>query len=132
MLKYKDQQFLEFLRRVMDFPRRGLLNPSNPDFSEVLIEPTARQTGTSIELEPELYYFGHLREPKTAATIPVRSYVPYYPPTRTKTIRRDLERETQSKLSFKPENAKLSQLNPGNGNLVQLGPEKNPIDGAIT
>ena len=84
MMKYTGEQFVEFLRRVLDFPRRGLLNPNNPDFSEVLIEPAARQSGTMVKLQPEIYYFGD--QQTRSSTIPIcripkkipfRSAVPY-------------------------------------------------------
>ena len=84
MMKYREEQFVEFLRRVLDFPRRGLLNPGNPDFSEVLIEPAARQTGTAVTLHPEIYYFGDQQTSFNTRTKDalVKSTVPFYPPTK--------------------------------------------------
>ena len=53
MLKYKEDDFVEFLRRVLDFPRRGVLNVNSPDFSDLSNEVIAAAYGATRRLEAE-------------------------------------------------------------------------------
>ena len=54
-MKFKDAEFIEFFRRVLDFPRRGLLNIRNPDFLELVNHTVAEAAGAKIYLAPETF-----------------------------------------------------------------------------
>ena len=54
-MKFKDLEFIEFFRRVLDFPRRGLLNIRNPDFLELVNHTVAEAAGAKIYLAPETF-----------------------------------------------------------------------------
>ena len=54
-MKFKDVEFIEFFRRVLDFPRRGLLNIRNPDFLELVNHTVAEAAGAKIYLAPETF-----------------------------------------------------------------------------
>ena len=54
-MKYKDKEFVEFFRRVLDFPRRGLLNAQDPNFMEVINDTVAVAAGAKIYLPPETF-----------------------------------------------------------------------------
>ena len=43
-MKYEGKFFVEFLRRVIDFPRKGLIDPfiANPNFFELVNRRIAR------------------------------------------------------------------------------------------
>ena len=62
-MKYKDKEFVEFFRRVLDFPRRGLLNAQDPNFMEVINDTVAVAAGAKIYLPPETFLT--LRRPVT-------------------------------------------------------------------
>ena len=53
MLKYKEDDFVEFLRRVLDFPRRGVLHVASPDFSDLSNEVIAAAYGATRRLQAE-------------------------------------------------------------------------------
>ena len=63
-MKYKDKEFVEFFRRVLDFPRRSLLNAQDPNFMEVINDTVAVAAGAKIYLPPETFLT--LRRPVTA------------------------------------------------------------------
>ena len=135
-MQYKDHEFVEFLRRVLDFPRRGLLNPSNPDFAEVLLAPAAHQTGSTVDLKPEVYYFGTPNwdtkpSPKAPRFAPGRSTAPYIPPANWKRTQNNYTiggQPSSSAKTLKPVDARVPGTQ-ANITPVYLGPEKNPIDG---
>ena len=54
-MKFKDLEFIEFFRRVLDFPRRGLLNIRNLDFLELVNHTVAEAAGAKIYLAPEMF-----------------------------------------------------------------------------
>ena len=54
-MKFKDLEFIEFFRRVLDFPRRGRLNIRNPDFLELVNHTVAEAAGAKIYLAPETF-----------------------------------------------------------------------------
>ena len=62
-MKYKDKEFVEFFRRVLDFPCRGLLNAHDPNFMEVINDTEAVAAGAKIYLPPETFLT--LRRPVT-------------------------------------------------------------------
>ena len=55
-MKFKGAEFVEFLRRVLDFPRREMLNATNPDFSELVNKTIATACGAKVQLAPETFY----------------------------------------------------------------------------
>ena len=55
-MKFKGAEFVEFLRRVLDFPRRDMLNATNPDFSELVNKTIATACGAKVQLAPETFY----------------------------------------------------------------------------
>ena len=63
-MKYKDKEFVEFFRRVLDFPRRGLLNAQDPNFMKVINDTVAVAAGAKIYLPPETFLT--LRRPVTS------------------------------------------------------------------
>ena len=54
-MKYQDTQFVEFLRRLMDFPRRGLLDAANPNFLDLIDNTVASSAGATVYLPPETF-----------------------------------------------------------------------------
>ena len=58
-MKYEGRYFMEFLRRVIDFPRRNVIDPfnQNPNFAELVNRRLARAYGATVSL-PEGVYFG--------------------------------------------------------------------------
>ena len=54
-MKYQDIQFVEFLRRLMDFPRRGLLDAANPNFLDLIDNTVASSAGATVYLPPETF-----------------------------------------------------------------------------
>ena len=54
-MKYQDNQFVEFLRRLMDFPRRGLLDAANPNFLDLIDNTVASSAGATVYLPPETF-----------------------------------------------------------------------------
>ena len=57
-MKYEGKFFVEFLRRVIDFPRKGLIDPfiANPNFFELVNRRIARAYGAKIELPPHTFF----------------------------------------------------------------------------
>ena len=54
-MKYRDKEFVEFLRRSMDFPRRGLLDVSKPNFLDLIDNTVASSSGATVYLPPETF-----------------------------------------------------------------------------
>ena len=54
-MKYHGKEFVEFLRRLMDFPRRGLLDVTNPNFLDLIDNTVASSAGATIYLPPEIF-----------------------------------------------------------------------------
>ena len=106
MMKYEGAEFVEFLRRVLDFPRKGKLNPDNPHFEEVLNEHVAQAAGRRIPLKPEIFYN---LERKTTKKISV----PWYATTKRK----------------QPEYSPTSKKRTEAKDQAPLGPEKTALDG---
>ena len=65
-MKYEGREFVEFFRRILDFPRRGLLNAQEPNFMEVTNYAVAVAAGAKVYLPPETYLT--LRSPAGAPT----------------------------------------------------------------
>ena len=47
-MKFKGLEFIEFFRRALDFPKRGLLNVRDPDFLELVNHTVAEAAGAKI------------------------------------------------------------------------------------
>ena len=58
-MKFKGAEFVEFLRRVLDYPRRDMLNATNPDFSELVNKTIATACGAKVQLAPETTVNSH-------------------------------------------------------------------------
>ena len=56
IMKFKGEQFVEFLRRVLDYPRKNMINPEDPNFSDLVNRSVARACGAKVYLPPETYY----------------------------------------------------------------------------
>ena len=54
-MKYEGKEFVEFFRRILDFPRRGLLSAQDPNFMEVINDTVAVAAGAKVYLPPETY-----------------------------------------------------------------------------
>ena len=111
MMKYEGPEFVEFLRRVLDFPRKGKIDPDNPNFAEVLNEHKAHASGKRVALKPEVFY--NLEKPTSLQrrwTTPRKSYVPSQ--TRTKDVQPDDPAEVAAKAKERK----------------SLGPEKTAMD----
>ena len=54
-MKFQGKEFVEFLRRLMDFPRRGLLEVSNPNFLDLIDNTVASSAGATVYLPPETF-----------------------------------------------------------------------------
>ena len=111
MMKYEGPEFVEFLRGVLDFPRKGKIDPDNPNFAEVLNEHIAQASGERVALKPEIFY--NLERPTGSQRRWVttkKSYVPYQ--ARTK----DVQPDNSAKVAAKAKERKT------------LGPEKTAID----
>ena len=48
-------QFVEFLRRALDFPRRQMIDPYRPNFQDLLTARVAQAWGAKVTLPPEIY-----------------------------------------------------------------------------
>ena len=57
-MKYEGRFFMEFLRRVIDFPRRNVIDPfhQNPNFAELVNSRLARAYGASVSLPKGVYF----------------------------------------------------------------------------
>ena len=69
-MKFQGKEFVEFLRRLMDFPRRGLLEVSNPNFLDLIDNTVASSAGATVYLPPETFVgirSGASRYPKSFA-----------------------------------------------------------------
>ena len=56
LLKYTGDDFVEFFRRALDFPRRGVLDPVFPDFADLANEAIAHACGSTHRLQPGAFY----------------------------------------------------------------------------
>ena len=54
-MSYEGVQFVEFLRRALDFPRRQMIDPHRPNFQDLLIARVAQACGAKVTLPPEIY-----------------------------------------------------------------------------
>ena len=54
-MKYEGKEFVEFFRRILDFPGRGLLSAQDPNFIEVINYALAVVAGAKVYLPPETY-----------------------------------------------------------------------------
>ena len=54
-MKYKDEEFVEFFRRISDFPRQGLLNAQDPSFKEVINDTVTAAADAKIYLPPKMF-----------------------------------------------------------------------------
>ena len=54
-MKYEGKEFVEFFRRILDFPRRGLLSAQDPNFMEVINDTVAVAAGAKVYLPPETF-----------------------------------------------------------------------------
>ena len=54
-MKFQGKEFIEFFRRVVDFPRRGLLDVRDPDFLELVNDTVATAAGAKLYLAPETF-----------------------------------------------------------------------------
>ena len=59
-MKYEGAHFVEFLRRVIDFPRKNIINPAllNPDFKQLVNAKVAEAAGAKVYLPPDNFFFG--------------------------------------------------------------------------
>ena len=44
-MKYKGEDFVEFFRRALDFPRKGVFDPKNPRFDDIINSTIAEALG---------------------------------------------------------------------------------------
>ena len=56
LLNYEGEEFVELLTRVLDYPRRDIVDPSNPDFAQSVNLRIAQFCGTKRHLRPEAFY----------------------------------------------------------------------------
>ena len=54
-MKYQGKEFVEFIRRVLDFPRRGLLDAARPNFFDLINNTVASSAGATVYLPPETF-----------------------------------------------------------------------------
>ena len=57
-MKYNGRYFVEFLRRVIDFPRKGVIDPStpSPNFAELVNERIAKAYGARLQLPKGIFF----------------------------------------------------------------------------
>ena len=55
-MKFKGEEFVEFFRRVLDYPRKDMINPADPDFANLINKSVAKACGAKVYLAPETYY----------------------------------------------------------------------------
>ena len=65
-MSYDGVQFVEFLRRALDFPRRQMMDPNRPNFQDLLIARVAQACGAKVTLPPEIYLGISTRTPTKA------------------------------------------------------------------
>ena len=56
LLNYEGEDFVELLTRVLDYPRRDIVDPSNPDFTQLVNSRIAQSCGAKRQLRPEVFY----------------------------------------------------------------------------
>ena len=56
IMKFRGEEFVEFFRRVLDYPRKDMINPSDPDFADLVNKSVAKACGAEVYLPPETYY----------------------------------------------------------------------------
>ena len=54
-MKYEGKGFVDFFRRILDFPVRGLLSAQDPNFMEVINDAVAVAAGAKVYLPPETF-----------------------------------------------------------------------------
>ena len=54
-MEFQGKELVEFFRRVLDFPRRGLLNVRDLDFLELVNHTVASAAGAKLYLAPETF-----------------------------------------------------------------------------
>ena len=54
-MKFQGKEFVEFFRRVLDFPRRGLLNVRDLDYLELINHTVTSAAGDKLYLAPETF-----------------------------------------------------------------------------
>ena len=114
MLNYTGDDFVEFLRRTIDFPRRGVLDPVFPDFSSLTNEAIAKACGATHRLQPETFY-----SPRPALR-PQFSKAASFPWNKQKT--------TFGSTRTTNRRAETSDVKQG-GNAPKLSAELKPLDG---
>ena len=109
MLNYTGDNFVEILRRTIDFPRRGVLDPVFPDFSSLTNEAIAKACGATHCLRPETSYLS--RQP-IQAQFSKGAGVPW-------------NRQRVARASNRPEKSAIQQV----GKAPKLSGELTPLDG---
>ena len=92
LLNYEGADFVELLTRVLDYPRRDIIDPSNPDFAQLVNSRIAQSCGAKRHLRPEAFYgLGFPRFPAKIGKRTQRSY------TKTQTTGDTKERILEAK-----------------------------------
>ena len=52
---YETEQYVEFIRQALDFPRIQMIDPFRPSFQDLLISRGAQACGPKVVLQPEIY-----------------------------------------------------------------------------
>ena len=108
IMKFKGEEFVEFFRRVLDYPRRDMINPSDPDFADLVNKSVAKACGAKVYLPPETFYEFTALKSTTKKSQPRKKVVPWSQ-QRDKGNTKGQEKWVEG---------------------VKVGPEKTPLDGS--
>ena len=126
-MKFKGEEFVEFLRRVLDYPRREMINPADPDFADLVNKSVAKACGAKVYLPPETFY-----EFTTHLNTYPKGRAKWSPTLKAGAASKFPERKKPA--TWTHHISKGSPKGGGKGQKsiegIQLGPEKTPLDGA--
>ena len=111
-MKFKGEEFVEFFRRVLDYPRKDMINPADPDFADLVNKSVAKACGAKVYLPPETYY----------------EFTAYKSTVQKSQTKKKATPWSQLKGKWKPKGQEKEKCVEG----VKVGPEKIPLDGSKT
>ena len=120
-MKFKGAEFVEFLRRVLDYPRRDMLNATNPDFSELVNKTIATACGAKVLLAPETFY--EFTPPQNNSQ---KWKSKWNQPSASSSTRKETKESKKIAQGGQQSRKQAEHV------VVPLGPEKTPLDGMKT
>ena len=125
-MKYEGVHFVEFLRRLIDFPRRKVIDALNPFFFDLVNVKVAETCGAKIHLATDVMFC--LEKPTLRKEhTPTRSYTRKFNIAAHGKNQRPVyakKSQAQGKSPFQRRSSETNSSKP------KLGPEKTPLKGA--